>query len=244
MDGAVTHGDELLSNTLSLQRFERTAGQLGSSVPLVRPESLHVQAYDYLKSAIIAGEIEPDRLYSVHQFATLLGVSRTPVREALLLLSQQGMLVMDRSRGFRVQPLTSSDLAAIIAIRRLLEIPAMEQLAALQPPPSTELARARQIYAELQDAADRGDLLRFLTLDRRFHLALVDGLGNGRLTRLIGELRDQTLLPGIRRITELGKLHAQGPEHFTLLRAVEDGDPVLARQTMSAHLDRTQADWG
>ncbi|MGE3797621.1 MAG: GntR family transcriptional regulator, partial [Thermomicrobiales bacterium] len=182
-------------------------------------------------------------LYSVHQFATLLGVSRTPIREALLLLSQQEILVMDRNRGFRVQPHTSSDLAEIIGIRRLLEVPAMEKLAIVRPTPVDALESAREIYEELQNAADSGDLLRFLALDRRFHLALIDGLGNGRLTRLVGELRDQTQLPGIKRITERGNLHALGPEHLTLLQAVETGNAELASSTMMAHLDRTQADW-
>jgi DNA-binding GntR family transcriptional regulator len=242
MDRAALRGEEVLPITHSPQLSEGADGQPNANV-LVRPESLHVQAYEYIKSSIIAGEIAPDRLYSVHQFATLLGVSRTPIREALLLLSQQGILVMDRNRGFRVRPLTSSDLAEIINIRRLLEVPAMERLAAMRPPPSAAFAEARQIYEELQDAADSGDLLRFLVLDRRFHLTLIDGLGNGRLTRLVGELRDQTQLPGIRRITELGKLHAQGPEHLTLLQAVEVGDAELACATMRAHLDRTQVDW-
>lgn len=253
--GSVMRNDELVhratvqvnerSRPVSPSRKVAVDGEyLHNATPLlVRPENLHIQAYEYIKSAIIAGEIEPDRLYSVHQFATLLGVSRTPIREALLLLAQQGILNMDRNRGFRVLPLTSSDLAEIIDLRRLLEIPAMERLASMNPPPADAFEASKQIYVELQQAADNDSLLDFLALDRRFHLALIAALGNSRLTRLVGELRDQMHLPGIRRIADLGGLHAQGPEHLTLLLAVEEGDAQRAGAIMCAHLDRTQADW-
>ena len=214
-----------------------------TSGPLARPETLQAQAYEQLKAAIIAGEMEAGRLYSVNQFAALLGVSRTPVREALLVLEQQGILSMDRNRGFRVLALTSADLAEIIGLRRLLEIPAMEQLAAMSPSPIDTLLQARRIYADLQRAADDDDLLTFLALDRRFHLTLVDALGNARLTRLVGELRDHMYLPGLRRISESRQLHGQGPEHLMLLTAIENGDASGAGAVMLAHLERTQADW-
>jgi DNA-binding GntR family transcriptional regulator len=220
-----------------------SGGAVMTSAPLVRPESLHVQAYEHIKAAIIAGEVEPDRLYSVNQFAAILGVSRTPVREALLLLEQQGILSMDRNRGFRVLPMTSADLAEIIDLRRLLEIPAMERLAALRPAPTETFLEARRIYADLQRAADEGQLLDFLALDRRFHLTLIGALGNARLTRLVGELRDHMHLPGLRRITESRQLHGAGLEHVALLGAIESGDASKAGAVMKAHLEHTQDDW-
>jgi DNA-binding GntR family transcriptional regulator len=214
-----------------------------TSGALAWPETLHAQAYEHIRAAIIAGEIEPGQLYSVNQFAAIFGVSRTPVREALLVLERQGILRMDRNRGFRVLTVSRSDLAEIIDLRRLLEIPAMEQLAAMDPAPSEALLEARRIYADLQQAADSDDLLEFLALDRRFHLALTGALGNGRLTRLVDELRDHMQLPGLRRITELRQLHGIGLEHLTLLAAIESGDATQAGAVMRAHLDHTQADW-
>jgi DNA-binding GntR family transcriptional regulator len=216
---------------------------MGNGTQLIRQENLHIQAYEYIKSAVIAGEIEPDTLYAVHQFATILGVSRTPVREALLLLVQEGLLTMDRNRGFRIRQLTGSDLSEIISLRRMLEIPAVETLASMTPAPVTAFAEARMLYDKLQEAADKGDFLQFLSLDRRFHLTLVGALGNSRLTRLVGELRDQMQLPGIRRLSISGELHTQGPEHLALLTAIQDANPGRAAAIMKSHLDRTQADW-
>jgi DNA-binding GntR family transcriptional regulator len=228
----------------SITRADITDGQGGlNSGLLVRPESLHAQAYEHIKAAIIAGEIESNHLYSVNQFAALLGVSRTPVREALLLLEQQGLLIMDRNRGFRVRPMTDSDIIEIIKLRHMLEIPAMKELAALQPAPTAVFADARAIYHDLQRAADGDNLLDFLAFDRHFHLTLIAALGNSRLTRLVGDLRDHMHLPGLRRITEMRQLRDQGPEHLVLLEAIEAGEVERAGVLMRIHLEHIQADW-
>jgi DNA-binding GntR family transcriptional regulator len=227
--------------TVPTPRQEEPERPLMARIP--KTTSLRVQAYEHIKAAIIAGDVEPERLYSVNQFAELLGVSRTPVREALLDLDRQGLLRMDRNRGFHVLPMTPVDLAEIIELRRFLEVPAIARLAALHPAPVEVFDRAREIYEALQREADEGNLLEFLTLDRRFHLALIDALGNSRLTRLVGELRDQMHLPGLRRLAAGGQLHESGREHLELLEALEAGDSVAAAAIMQAHLDRTQREW-
>lgn len=229
-------------NAISRAELGDGLGGLSSGV-LVRPESLHVQAYEHIKAAIIAGEIESDHLYSVNQFAALLGVSRTPVREALLLLEQQGLLIMDRNRGFRVRPLTDSDIREIIKLRHMLEIPAMQELAELQPRPTAAFAEARSIYADLQRAADEDRLLDFLAVDRRFHLTLIAALGNSRLTRFVGDLRDHMHLPGLRRISQMRQLRDQGPEHLVLLEAIEAGEAERAGVLMRIHLEHIEAEW-
>lgn len=211
--------------------------------PLTKEMSLADKAYEHIKAAIIAGDIEQGRLYSVNQFASLLGVSRTPVREALLTLSQQGFLKMDRNRGFQLVEITEKDLEEVIDLRLLLEVPAMTQLASLSPRPVALFESVRAIYPELQMAAKSADLLEFLTLDRKFHLMLIGSLGNNRLTTLIGELRDSMHLPGLRKLTSIGQLEEANDDHEQLLLALESGDSRRASNVMRNHLQRTQREW-
>src|SRR6185369_10747857 len=93
------------------------------SVGLVSAPSLREQARKVIRGLIITGQMQPDQLYSVPRLATELGVSATPVREALLDLAREGLLEPVRNRGFRVVALTSTELKDIYAIRTMLEVP-------------------------------------------------------------------------------------------------------------------------
>lgn len=211
--------------------------------PITHESSFATKAYEHIKAAIIVGDIVPGKLYSVNQFATALGVSRTPVREALLMLAQEGMLVMERNRGFRMGTITVEELNEIVQLREFLEVPAMELLAALKPAPLQAFTEARTIYTDLQAAADKPDLLEFLRLDRLFHLTLLSALGNNRLTTLVGDLRDRMYLPGLRALANGGQLHQSGQEHMALLIALENGDVEESGNIMLRHLKRTQSEW-
>jgi len=213
-------------------------------VPLIQQkDSLADQALEHLKAAIIAGDLEPDTLYTVNQFATLLGVSRTPVREALLRLVQQRLLIVDRNRGFRVPMITRADLDEIVDLRLMLETPAMGKVAAMRPQPTAALAAARAIFPALEESAEESSLLEFLSQDRAFHLTLIDALGNRRLTTMIGQLRDQMHLPGLRRMANSGTLKAAHVEHLALLEAIERGDSREAERINATHLERIRREW-
>lgn len=210
---------------------------------LRRSESLHIQIRDLIRAAVIAGELKPNTLYSVNQFAELLGVSRTPVREALLDLTRLGFLQMDRNRGVRVVVPKPSDVREIIELRCFLEIPAIEKLARLKPRPQFVYDQAREVYRKLQHAADGGLTREFLVIDREFHLLLISALGNERLTRLVGDLRDHMHLPGLHTLAAERRLHESGREHLMLLEALEEGLVERATDIMRAHLHRTYTDW-
>ena len=211
--------------------------------PIGAKQSLADLAYEHIKAAIVAGEVQPDHLYSVNQFALLLGVSRTPVREALLTLARQGLLQMDRNRGFRVMTVTQRDLDEVIDLRLMVEIPAVERIARMRKDSQETIDAAYAIYPRLQEAADSSDLLEFLSLDRLFHLTLVGGLKNNRLVSLVGELRDLMHLPGLRTMAANGQLYEAHRDHLDLLKAIDAGDDVLAGQIMVAHLERTRKEW-
>src|SRR4051794_29277007 len=83
--------------------------------------SLREQARRYLRTSVVTGELEEGRLYSVGEFAQQLGVSATPVREAVFDLAHQGLVEVVRNRGFIIHPLKDQDLDDIFQLRVLLE---------------------------------------------------------------------------------------------------------------------------
>ena len=191
-----------------------------------------------VRDGVAAGQLVPERTYSVYQLADLLGVSRSPVREGLLRLAEAGLVEIIRNRGFRVLPPRAHDIEEIIGIRLALEPPAA-RLAADQ---ATDEQRA-DIWAALQTmaaAAGRGDDASFWPADRALHDLLLRASGKARTAAIIERLRTTTALLGPpttasgRTLTEI---HA---EHEPVVTAVLVRDGAAAEAAMRAHLEATR----
>lgn len=209
--------------------------------PQLKSVSLRQQAREALRTRIVLGQIEPGRVESVINVASELGVSVTPVREAVMDLANLGMVEIIRNRGFRVPVLTDHDLEEIFRLRTMLEVPAMVELAQLQD--RAPLTRFRQLAEQLTDAARQGDLVSFLDLDRQFHLGLLELLGNRRLVEMVGQLRDQARMQGLQKLADHGELTQSGEEHIAIVDAVEAGDGELTAELVCKHLTHSRGIW-
>ncbi|XKG81213.1 GntR family transcriptional regulator [Microbacterium aerolatum] len=208
--------------------------------PLQR-SSLRDDAARVLRARIVGGELEVGRLYSIGEISAELGTSPTPVREALLELANNGLISMVRNRGFKVTEMTDEDLDHLVAIRMMLEVPASAQVAAMHPVP--DLADVKALCAEIEDAAARGDLTTFLAVDRDLHLALIGKLGNPRLTRMVGELRDQSRLYGLGPMLDTPQMAESAHEHTLIVDAVEAGDADETARLVEKHLSHIRGHW-
>lgn len=209
-------------------------------LPELTRSSLRDQARRVLRTQIITGQLVEGRLYSVGDFAHTLGVSATPVREALADLAQQGLVEVIRNRGFQVVALTSQDLDEILHLRIMLEVPAVER--------AIDLVDFAQL-AEYEALVDRGyrcaverDLAGFLDADREFHLKLLATTGNRRLVEIVDRLRDQSRLYGLVDLT-VDRLVEASSEHRDLLRAIQSKDRDAARACLIYHLEHTRGLW-
>src|SRR5690242_8384121 len=129
----------------------------GSAQPVrLRSVSLREQAREAVRTRIVLGQIAPGEVHSVVSVAGELGVSITPVREAIMDLANAGMVEIIRNRGFRVPVLTEHDLGEIYTLRTLLEVPAMSRLPAAVD--GRELPEFRELAERITDAARHGDL--------------------------------------------------------------------------------------
>ena len=214
----------------------------GGALSLASGPSLREQARKVIRGLIITGQMQPDQLYSVPRLATDLGVSATPVREALLDLTREGLLEPVRNRGFRVVSLSRNELNDIFAIRMLLEVPSVAEIARAGLS-SSQLDALKDLAAATKQAADANDLIEFLETDRKFHVGLIATLGNKPLADLVETLRDRVRLHGFKSGSTGEYLAQSAQEHFQLLEALSKQDEADAGAIMRRHLERSRHVW-
>ena len=204
-------------------------------------QSLREQVANALRAALITGEMRPGMVYSAPTLAAQFGVSATPVREAMLDLTKEGLVEAVRNKGFRVTELSDLDLDELTDIRRLIEIPTVRRLA--DRARAAEFEPLRPIAEEIVRAAERGDLLGYVQADLRFHLDLLALSGNRRLVDVVRDLRNRARLYGLSELVERGTLTDSAREHLTLLDALQNGDAVAAEQIMTGHIQHVRGIW-
>jgi DNA-binding GntR family transcriptional regulator len=207
----------------------------------LRPVSLREQAHQAIRTSIVTGDMQVGRVYSVPVLADQLGVSPTPVREAMLDLVKERLLEPVRNKGFRVPALSDAGLEDIFEIRLLLEAATMRRIA--RPMPGRQRDKFARLVAEMERRAQAADLTGFLEADRRFHLGLLALIGNQRLVEIVGSLRDQARLYGLADLARAGSLTASATEHIGILDAIAQGEGARAESLMRRHLEHTRGVW-
>lgn len=208
---------------------------------LVPAESLRDRTLEFLRQAIVAGEVQSGELYSASALAKRLGVSASPVREAMLTLVNEGTMEAVRNRGFRLVPMSKHDLDEVFEMRVLLEVPVVEKLA--ERDLSHAMPGLRRRAEVILRAAEDGEANAFLAADREFHLAILELHGNRRLVNQVALLRDQTRLYGVPDLAQKGLLADSAAEHVAILDALEAGDGEAASGMMAQHLEHIQREW-
>lgn len=203
--------------------------------------NLREQAGTLLRARILSGELEPDSVYSAITLASDLGVSPTPIREAMLDLASAGLVEILPNKGYRLTTPTDKDLDEIVELRLLLEVPTLAKV--IEIASDADLARLDRPVAACISAASARDLTAFLLADREFHLELVAIAGNNRLVKLVASLRDQTRLLGLKRLADQGELGDAAEDHARILGAVKARDVTSAEDLMQRHLHQTRGIW-
>jgi DNA-binding GntR family transcriptional regulator len=195
--------------------------------------TLTTRALEALRAAIVDGRLEAGERYSVAQLAERFGVSRTPVREALLVLERQGVVRFERNRGVRVLETTAHDLEEVFALRLLLEVPATRRACdMLSDAELAALDRELRAMARLAEEADEG---AFMAHDKRFHEIILRASGNRRLTAIVSQLRDLVRFRGASTVGRSRDLQAILSEHVVILDALRARDAEGAARAMRAH---------
>ncbi len=199
------------------------------------------RAHQFVKERILSGAYPGGELLSEGEVAEALGVSRTPVREAFLLLEAEGLMRLYPKRGALVVPVSPDEVRDVMETREMIEAHAAERVArAGGAPQHDELTGLLERQQLLLDA---GDLAGFVECDRVFHHAMVSAAGNAILSRLHDSLRDrQRRMVGasVRRDPDASQRYLA--EHRGILAAIHDGDAAEARRRVTAHLRGARRD--
>ena len=196
------------------------------------------QIYDALKKAIVALRLAPGASISENRLCRQIGVSRTPVRGALIRLVEDGLIDVFPQKGSFVAPIKLSAVRNNHFIRKALEIAVLGRAAEAWTPEVA--ARSRQVLMRQSEALADGDLERFHELDEEFHRAFCSAAG---LDGVWGTI--QIAKARVDRVHRLasgqGRLPLVVVEHGDILDALDAGDPERATERLDYHLERAPA---
>lgn len=209
--------------------------------PLGRQRSLRESVTESLRAAIIAGTLEEGTMYSAPALGAAFGVSATPVREAMMDLTREGLVETVKNKGFRVTSMSDRELDEITQIRLLIEPPVMADVAGAVPP--SGMAVLRSLADNIVAAAREGDLAGYLAADREFHAELLRYSGNNQLVDLATSLRTRTRMYGLKTLSESNRLADSAQEHHELLDLVEGGEGAAAQEFMRRHIGHARGLW-
>ena len=190
-----------------------------------------------LREAILRGKLEPGRLYSVYKLAEEFGVSRTPVREAMLRLADAGMVRFERNRGFRVLRTSVRELQEVFQLRLLLEVPAASRAAM-----RANEALLAELGIELDAmaaAASAHDETEFMSRDRALHELILAASGNDKLVESVRSLRFVTMTLGASTVDRSRSLTDILVEHRPIVAAIAAHDSAATAAAMRFHIIHT-----
>lgn len=190
-----------------------------------------------MRAAVRSGALVPGELYSVYRLAEELGVSRSPVREALLRLAETGMVKFERNRGFRLVLPAAEDIAEIFSIRLALEVQAVRHATLISDDDDRRLLREQ--YTAMEKAAAVDDESAYIRFDQHFHALLLDFDGNSRTKSIINNLRDATRMVGPSTLDSDRSLDEVLVEHLPIVEAFETGEAEAAARAVEHHLRTT-----
>lgn len=201
----------------------------------IEQPSLVDLATDKIRELLLSGTIRPGERVREEWLTSILGISRPPVREAIQVLLQQGLLVRSPRRGVSVVTLSDEDVSDIYSLRGALDQFAIQLGVPVKDPHLLEPLRSA--IEEMRRSADAGDHPRYVEANRLFHVALVALGGNRRLTSMYVMLMNQMqLLMSVNLSRESEADREVGVRrHEELFAAIESGDPQLALVALEAH---------
>ncbi len=203
-----------------------------------QPESLAKMAYEAIRQSILSDQWKLGELYNEKAIAVDLGISRTPVREALLELASQDLIIFLPRRGLMVNRFTRRDVDEIFELRKAIEMAAVEKIVKTSPP--FDLFEIEESLLNQRKAVKQKDYLAFMEADRLFHTSFSEMTNNRRLIAILENIRDMIHVMGAKALALEGRALKVIEEHQTIFEAVKKGNIQEARRSMAYHLDQSK----
>ncbi len=206
-----------------------------SAAPAVKQPPAADRVYTHVKQGVLDRRYEGGTLLTEGELAEAVGVSRTPVREALLRLEVEGLIRLYPKKGALVLPVSSQEIADVVETRMLVEQHAVRKVVPASP---TLIARLEELLDRQKEQAAAGDLAGAAVTDRCFHAEIVRSGGNEILSRLYDQLRDRQLRMGVAIMhSHPDRIAKTLTEHAAILDALRTGDAEAAAGIVHQHVD-------
>jgi DNA-binding GntR family transcriptional regulator len=202
--------------------------------PSVKQPPAADRVYAHVKRGVLERRYEGGTLLTEGELAEEVGVSRTPVREALLRLEVEGLIRLYPKKGALVLPVSAQEIADVVETRQLVEEHAARKAV---PAPPGLIARLEELLERQKEQAAAGDLAGAAVTDRTFHAEIVRSSGNDILSRLYDQLRDRQLRMGVAVMhSHPDRIAKTLTEHEEILHALRSGDAEAAVDIVHRHV--------
>lgn len=202
------------------------------------PPSLREMAFLAIKEAIMNNTLKSGEIYSEHSLAKQLGMSKTPVHEALLDLALRGFVTLIPRKGVLVRTLTIPEIKELYDFRLVLEVAAMHKIASNITPQQVE--RLWQIHNLCVAATQADDHVGYINNDRDYHSFMASLTGNAYLVEALENVRDLIDWMGVRAMTRPDRLPEVDIEHAHVIEKLAQGDAEGAARAMELHVRATE----
>lgn len=191
--------------------------------------------FNTLRQAILTGELKPgERLMEIH-LANKLGVSRTPIREAIRKLELEGLVTMIPRRGAEVAQITGKSLQDVLEVRRSLDALCAEL--ACERISDEDIERLEVACKEFEEATKKGDMRAIASADVSLHDIIVQATGNKRLVQLVNNLAEQMYRYRFEYIKDFSVYSRLIEEHRVIFEAIRDKNKEVAAAAAVTHID-------
>lgn len=190
--------------------------------------------FNTLREAILKGELQPGERLMELQLASKLGVSRTPIREAIRMLEQEGLAVTMPIKGAEVARMTLKDMEDVLEVREALdELAARIACAKIN---DEQLENLKSIRDEFKKSLDSGDVKKIAEEDVRFHDAIYEATDNAKLIALTNNIREQMYRYRVEYLKDQNNYPILIAEHDAIVNALEQRDKEMVTAEMHTHV--------
>lgn len=194
--------------------------------------------FQTLRQAILKGELQPGERLMEIKLAERLGVSRTPIREAIRKLELEGLVVMVPRKGAAVANITEKDTTNVLEVRRVLEMFAAEVACERITP--EQLEQLKEAGRAFEASKGSMDLIRIAETDMEFHEIIYEATHNERLVQMLNNLRENMYRYRIEYLKDPNYYDGLVREHQEIFEAISSGNKETARACMEAHINNQQ----
>ena len=195
--------------------------------------------YEELKLLILTGKISPGMRLMEEELAEDMGVSRTPIREAIRKLEKEGLITIEPCRGAYVSQISTKDMVEILEVRQNMEGLAAELAA--QRMSEEDKEKLRNIAKAYEEAVAAGDMAEMIRCDTAFHHIIVEATQNKILIQMVEQLQEMVLRFRYIYYDNFKRAEQMLSEHQAIYEAIAGGNTEVARESANVHIDRLKS---